>query len=89
MPEETSIKLFKQLVESYDKLAIDSPTSREAFPFPDFDELFQQLKKKVASIDLLESARANLPILVELQELMLKLSRPKAPSSISNMVLDL
>lgn len=40
-------------------------------------------------IDLLEVARANIPILAELQELMLKLIQLEAPSSISIVVLDL
>lgn len=56
---------------------------------PDFDQLFQQLKIKLASVDLLEVVPANLLILTELQELMLKLSQPKTLSLISIMVLDL
>lgn len=46
---------------------MDSSASPKASPIFDFDEIFQQLKLKVASIDLLEVARANLPILAELK----------------------
>lgn len=55
----------------------------------DFDELFQQLKSKMADINLLEVVHANLSIIVELQELMSKLSQPESLSSISIVVLDM
>lgn len=41
--EEFHIKLFKWLIESYDELSMDSPSS-EASPVSDFDKKIQQLK---------------------------------------------
>ncbi|KAI5394820.1 hypothetical protein KIW84_061437 [Lathyrus oleraceus] len=88
-PKETPVELFKCLIESCDELDMGSPSFLKASSVSDFDELFQQLKLKVASINLLEVSRANLPILDELQELMFKLSGLEAPFSISTAVLDL
>ena len=64
-PEETPAEPFKRLIESYDKLSIDSSTSPEASMVSNFDELFQQLKLKVANVDLLEPTRINLLILAK------------------------
>lgn len=89
MHEEIPVELFKCVVESYGELVMESLASPKASPIFDFDELFQQLKLKVASIDLLEDAHANLPILDELQELVLKLSLLEAFALIYIMVLDL
>lgn len=88
-PQETPIELLKLLVKLYDELDVNFPVSSEAFLVSNFDELFQQLKIKVDDINLLEAVCKNLPILTELQGLMLKLSQPEAPSSISIVVLDL
>lgn len=89
VPEETQIELFKHPIDSYDKHAMGFTTLPEASLIPDFDQLFQQLKIKLASVDLLEAVPANLLILTELQELMLKLSQSKTLSLISTVVLDL
>lgn len=43
----------------------------------------------MAGINLLEAVRGNILVLVELLELMSKLSQTEGPSSISIMVLDL
>ncbi|XP_050888907.1 uncharacterized protein LOC127094081 [Lathyrus oleraceus] len=75
-PQETPIKLFKRLVESYDDPNVNSPASLEELLVSNFSELFQQLKSKMADLNLLEVVCDNPPIFSELQELMSKLSQP-------------
>lgn len=88
-PQETPIKLFKHLVESYDEPDVNSPSSHEALLVSYFGELFQQLKSKIDDLNLLEVVRDNLPVLSELQELLSKFSQPGAPSLITIIILDM
>lgn len=88
-PQETPIKLLKYLIESYDEPDVNSSAMLKELLVSDFDELFQQLKSKIADINLLEVVDANLSVIIELQELMSKLSQPESLSSISIVVLDM
>lgn len=53
------------------------------------DELFEQLKLKIAGLDLLGAINNDLPILVELMELVSHLVRLETPAAISAFSIDL
>lgn len=88
-PQETPIKLFKRLVESYDEPDVNSLASPEELLVSNFGELFQQLKSKMDDLNLLEVVYDNFPVFSELQELMSKFSQPEPPSLITIILLDI
>lgn len=56
---------------------------------PDFDDLLRKLKSKIANLDLLGTIANDLPIIVEVRELVYRMVQLEAPAAISAFVLDL
>lgn len=82
---EDPVEIFRRIIENPEVL---SPNSHVG-PLDNYNELFGQLKPKLAAIDFLQTIRDDPIVQLEIQGLLLKMRKPDVLDPIANIVLDI